>query len=273
VTQKIQGCVALVTGSNRGLGRTYCEGLLRAGAKKIYAAARDAAKISMNHPTLVPLRLDVTAPDDIGAAVDACADITLLVNNAGVLDNSPMLACAAEAAARHEMETNFFGLLGMIRGFAPVLAKNGGGTIVNVLSVASWFANPFMATYCASKAAAEMLTHAIRMQLRSQGTDVVGVYAGYIDTDMAAHVRHPKTSPEQVVERTFEGVENGQESVFADERAVDVDARVRLERAAFYAELLERWVDAQARNASLIQTMRGVPPGDPSTPTTSKRTT
>jgi NAD(P)-dependent dehydrogenase (short-subunit alcohol dehydrogenase family) len=128
-----------------------------------------------------------------------------------------------------------------------VLAKNDGGAIANVLSVASWFANPFMATYCASKAAAEVLTKAIRMQLRSQGTQVLGVYAGYIDTDMAAHINLPKTSPRQVVERTLAGVEAGAERVLVDERAANVDQRVRTDRDAFYAELQKRWDDAHPK--------------------------
>jgi len=245
--QKIPGCVALVTGANRGLGKSYCEGLLRAGATKVYAAARDASTVRFEDPRVMPLRLDVTVENEIRAAAEACKDVTLLINNAGVLRNSPMLADMAEAAARHEMETNFFGTLAMVQSFAPVLKDNGGGTIVNVLSVASWFANPFFATYCASKAAAEALTDAIRMQLRSQGTHVVGVYAGYIDTDMVAHVVHAKTSPRQVVERSLEGVESGRDRVFADSRSVEIEASLRTDRDAFYAELQRRWDDAHSK--------------------------
>jgi len=152
-----------------------------------------------------------------------------------------MLGAHAEAAARQEMETNFFGALSMVQKFAPVLARNGGGAIVNVLSVASWFTNPFMATYCASKAAAEVLTDAVRMQLRAQGTHVVGVYAGYIDTDMAAHVDAPKTDPRQVVRRALEGLESGMDRVFADDRAAYIDGRVRTDRDAFYADLQKLW--------------------------------
>ena len=116
-----------------------------------------------------------------------------------------MLGKDSEAAAREEMETNYFGVLSMVQRFAPVLAKNGGGAIINVLSVASWFTGPPIATYCASKAAEEILTDGIRIQLRSQRTHVVGVYAGYMDTDMSAHITHPKTAPSQVVERSLAG--------------------------------------------------------------------
>jgi NAD(P)-dependent dehydrogenase (short-subunit alcohol dehydrogenase family) len=242
---KIQDCVALVTGSNRGLGRAYCDGLLRAGAAKVYAAARDPSKIELRDPRVVPIALDVTSPSDVMAAARHCQDISLLINNAGVLRNSAMLATGAEAAARQEMEINYFGVLTMAQCFAPILAENGGGAIVNVLSVASWIASPFMATYCASKAAAEVLTDAIRVQLRSQRTQVAGVYAGYIDTDMSAHVTQPKASPGQIVERTFTGLESGIDRIFADNSAVYVDQKSRSDRAAFDAEFLQSWEDSR----------------------------
>jgi NAD(P)-dependent dehydrogenase (short-subunit alcohol dehydrogenase family) len=244
---KIRDCVALVTGSNRGLGLAYCEGLLRAGAAKIYAAARDPSKIGLRDRRIVPIALDVTAVAAVVSVAHRCQDTSLLVNNAGVLRNSPMLGKESEGAAREEMEANYFGVLSMVQRFAPVLAKNGGGAIINVLSVASWFTSPSIATYCASKAAAEILTDGIRMQLRSQGTHVAGVYAGYIDTDMAAHITQPKTSPSQVVERSLAGLESGIDRIFADDSAVYVDQRVRGDRAAFDAELLQGWQDSQAQ--------------------------
>jgi NAD(P)-dependent dehydrogenase (short-subunit alcohol dehydrogenase family) len=243
---KIQDCVALVTGGNRGLGRAFCEGLLRAGAGKVYAAARDPSKVGIPDSRVVPIALDVTSVADVVSAARGCQDVSLLINNAGVLRDSPMLAMESEAAARQEMETNYFGVLSMVQRFAPVLAKNGGGAIVNVLSVASWFTAPSMATYCASKAAEEVLTDAIRMQLRSQRTHVAGVYAGYIDTDMSAHVAHAKTSPSQVVSRALAGLEAGLDRIFADDSAVYVDQRVRTDRAAFDAELLRSWEDSQS---------------------------
>jgi len=243
---KIQDCVALVTGSNRGLGLAYCEGLLGAGAAKVYAAARDVAKISIRDSRVMPIALDVTSAADVISAAHRCHDISLLVNNAGVLRNSPMLGLQSELAARQEMETNYFAVISMVQRFAPVLAKNGGGAIVNVLSVASWFASPFIATYWASKAAEEALTDAIRVQLRSQRTHVAGVYAGYIDTDMSAHITHPKTSPSQIVNRTLEGLESGVDRIFADDSAVYVDHKIRTDRAAFDTDILQSWEDSQS---------------------------
>jgi NAD(P)-dependent dehydrogenase (short-subunit alcohol dehydrogenase family) len=243
---KIQDCIALVTGSNRGLGLAYCEGLLRGGAAKVYATARDPSTVGIRDARVVPIALDVTSAHDVIAAAHSCQDVSLLVNNAGVLHNSPMLGMESERAARQEMETNFFAVLSMVQRFSPVLARNGGGAIINVLSVASWIASPSMSTYCASKAAAEILTDAIRIQLRSQGTHVAGVYAGYIDTDMAAHVAPPKTSPRQVVDRSLAGVEAGVDRILADESAVYVDQKIRADRAAFDAEFLQRWEDSQS---------------------------
>jgi len=235
----IHGCVALVTGSNRGLGRAFCEGLLQRGAKKVYAAARDPSKVSS--AGVIPLKLDVSVFTDVGCVARDCQDVTLLINNAGVLRNSPMLGPNSQAAAHEEMATNFFGPLALVQALMPVLARNGGGAIANVLSVASWFANPFMATYCASKAAEEVLTDAIRIQLRSQATQVVGVYAGYIDTDMAAGANRPKVDPRAVVDRTLAGIESGSDRVFADDRSEYIDRQIRTDPEAFYADLQRLW--------------------------------
>jgi NAD(P)-dependent dehydrogenase (short-subunit alcohol dehydrogenase family) len=245
---KIQNCVALVTGSNRGLGLAYCEGLLRAGAVKIYAAARDPSTIGLRDSRVIPIALDVTSVGGVASAAQSCHDVSLLINNAGVLRSSPMLGIDSEEAARQEMEVHYFGVLAMIQRFAPILAGNGGGAILNVLSVASWFASPTIGTYCASKAAEETLTDAIRIQLKAQKTQVAGVYAGYIDTDMSAHITHPKTAPSQVVERSFAGLESGVDRIFGDDSAAYVDRMVRTDRATFDAGLLQHWMDAQPRN-------------------------
>jgi len=249
---KIRDCVALVTGSNRGLGLAYCEGLLQAGAAKVYAAARNPSKIGISDSRVVPVALDVTSAADVISAVHSCQDISLLINNAGVLRNSPMLGMETEEAARQEMETNYFAVLSMVQRFAPVLARNGGGAIINVLSVASWITSPFMATYCASKAAEEVLTDAIRTQLRTQQTRVIGVYAGYIDTDMSAHVTQPKTSPSQVVDRSLAGLESGADRIFADDSAVYVDQKIRTDRAALDAELLQTWEASQLQKPTML---------------------
>ena len=222
---QIRGSVALVTGANRGLGKAFAEALLARGAAKVYAGTRgapDETNAAGGDPRLVPVRLDVTSATDISAATAQCADVTLLVNNAGILLATSMLKEGSDDVLRREMEVNVFGLLGMTRAFAPILAKNGGGAIVNMLSVVSWFTVPFTATYCASKHAALVVSDASRIELRRQKTQVVGVYAGYIDTDMAASIDQPKTPPRQIADRALDGVEKREDHVHADARAEEV---------------------------------------------------
>jgi NAD(P)-dependent dehydrogenase (short-subunit alcohol dehydrogenase family) len=216
----IEGCNALVTGANRGLGRAYAEALLEAGAAKVYAAARDPSTIT--DPRLIPVRLDVTSLDDVAQAARACSDVNLLINNAGAMLSTTMLDAGAEQALRAELEVNLFGVLRMVQAFAPVIARNGGGAIANMLSVVSWYVYPFNATYCASKHAALAVTNALRIQLKEHGTQVLGVYAGFIDTDMAADVMGEKTSPAQVAHRTLEGIRAGSDHVYADRRAEEL---------------------------------------------------
>ncbi len=211
----IKHAVVLVTGANRGLGQAFANALLAAGAAKVYAAARDPASISLTG--VEPIKLDVTNPADVAAAAASCTDVTLLINNAGIARGSSFMAAHSADAARAELETNFFGPLAMSQAFMPVLAANGGGAIVNVLSVLSWLNLSAAATYSASKSAAWSLTNGLRNELRSQGTQVVGVHVGFMDTDMTKNVPGPKTSPADVVRQTLEALESGREEVLADE--------------------------------------------------------
>lgn len=241
----IENSIALVTGANRGLGKAYTDALLAAGVAKVYTGARDPACVAITDSRLVPVKLDVTQDADVHAAATLCADVNLLINNAGIMLASPILAEGSEAALRAEMEVNVFGMLRMVRAFAPVLARNGGGAIANMLSVVSWFVFPFNATYCASKHAALALTEGVRIQLKSQGTQVVAVYAGFIDTDMAAGLDREKTPPRQVAERTLDGIRNGLNDVHADERAEAVWRAVRTDPAGLHAQMQQHW-DARA---------------------------
>jgi NAD(P)-dependent dehydrogenase (short-subunit alcohol dehydrogenase family) len=242
---EIENCVALVTGANRGLGKAYVNALLAAGAAKVYAGAREVGSVEPMGDLVVPVRLDVTRDDEVRAAAEGCADVTLLINNAGVMKSSPMLVAGSEEAMRSEIEVNVFGILHMVRAFAPVLAKNGGGAIVNMLSVVSWFVNPGNATYSASKYAALAVTDAVRIELKRQGTQVVAVHAGYIDTDMAAGVNSPKVSAQQVAERTLEGLRDGRNSVRADQRAEETWQAVRTDPDGLHARMQERWDESQ----------------------------
>jgi NAD(P)-dependent dehydrogenase (short-subunit alcohol dehydrogenase family) len=188
----------------------------------VYAGVRDPAAIG--NPDVIPLRLDVTVPEQVAAAASTCRDVNLLINNAGVMLATPILDGGADAALRKEMEVNVFGVLAMALAFGPILAKNGGGAIANMLSVVSWYVYPFNATYCVSKHAALAVTNALRVQFKSQGTQVTGVYAGFIDTDMAEAVIGEKTLPAHVAARTLAGIQAGHNHVYADAAAQTIRA-------------------------------------------------
>lgn len=231
---KIRDSVALVTGANRGLGLALAKALLERGARKVYAAARDPRTIDILGAT--PLQLDVTNAADIRAAVAAAPDVTLLVNNAGISRGSTLLGAEAVAAERAELETNVFGPLEMSRAFAPVLAANGGGAIVNVLSVLSWVNLPSAATYSVSKAAAWSVTNGLRNELRGQGTQVLGVHVGFMDTDMTKHLTTPKASPAEVAAIALDALEAGQSEVLADAISQQVKHGLSAAQAPYLAE-------------------------------------
>jgi NAD(P)-dependent dehydrogenase (short-subunit alcohol dehydrogenase family) len=236
---KINGSVALVTGANRGLGRAYVEALLAAGAARVYAGARDPSAIGDRR--VIPIKLDVTSKADVLAAAERCEDVNVLINNAGIMLDTSALAQGSDEAMRREMEVNVYGVLAMVRAFAPILAKNGGGAIANMLSVVSWFTYPFNATYCASKHAALAITNSMRIELKAQGIHVVGVYAGFIDTDMAAAVNQPKTSPRQVAEETLKGIEARKDHVRADEQAEKYWKLLREDPSRLENAMQEAW--------------------------------
>ena len=240
----IDGSVALVTGANRGLGRAYARELVKRGAAKVYGAARDPAGVS--EAGVTPIALDVTDAERVAQVAAQCADVSLLVNNAGVMKASTFINAPNLDAARLEMETNYFGTLSMCRAFAPVLAANDGGAIVNMLSITSFYTNPFNASYGASKAAAWSLTNGVRLELHHQGPLVVAVHAGFIDTDMAALVNTPKDSPESVAQQVFDAVEAGQVEVLADERTRTVKAQLSRDHELIYPPVQEFWDAAVA---------------------------
>jgi NAD(P)-dependent dehydrogenase (short-subunit alcohol dehydrogenase family) len=237
---RIEGARVLVTGAGRGLGRVFAASLLERGAAVVYGGARDPGQIAT--PGVVPIRLDITRAADVEAAAARCADLDVLINNAGIMRFAPVLAAPDIQDARAEMETNYVGTLRMCRAFAPVLAANGGGALVNVLSIVSWFANPENSSYCASKSAAWALTNAARIELRSQGTLVLGVFAGVIDTEMgAAFGNLPKVSPQSVVDQTLNGLEAGAEEVLCDERTRSVKAALPHDLTEIYPAHQIHW--------------------------------
>jgi uncharacterized protein (TIGR00369 family) len=218
---ELDGAVVLVTGAGRGLGRSFVAELADRGVAKIYAGVRDPGIVT--DPGVEAIRLDVTDPADVAAAAARCNDVTVVINNAGISTGTSLLTGSLDDVQR-EFDTNFFGTLAVARAFAPVLAANGGGALVNVLSVLSWISMPTTGAYCASKAAAWSMTNSLRMELEAHGTQVVGVHVGFIDTDMARGVDAPKNDPDQVAATVLDGLASGADEVLVDDLTRGVKA-------------------------------------------------
>jgi len=229
---KIENAVAFVTGANRGIGLAFTRELLARGARKVYAGARDPATV-IPQSGVEAVRLDVTRPGKVAAAVARAGDVTLLINNAGVAHQGGFLAPDSETAAHRMLEINFFGTLRMSRAFAPVLAANGGGALVNVLSIASWINGGQLAAYAASKSAAWSLTNALRHELEAQKTQVLALHMAYVDTDMVRAIDGPKTSAPEIVRLALDGLEAGLDEVLADERTRAVKQALTAPRPSY----------------------------------------
>lgn len=228
---KISGSIALVTGANRGIGRQFAQLLLERGSAKVYATARNPESIDI--PGVERLRLDITDPASIAAAAAATTDVDLLVNNAGVLTGANLVTGDLDRI-RLEMDTHFYGTLSMIRAYAPLLATNGGGAIVNVLSALSWFSYDGANAYSAAKAAEWSLTNGARLELAKQNTLVTGVHLGSADTDMSAAYQGSKVDPADVVRAALDGVEAGRLEVVVDEWSAAVKASLAGDPFEFY---------------------------------------
>jgi len=220
---EIEGSVALVTGASRGIGREFVRALVARGAARVYAGVRRPEDFT--EPGAEPLLLDVTNPQHIEAAAAMASDVTILVNNAGIVAGPPLMDGSLDGA-RQEMEVNYLAPWAMARAFAPVLAAHGGGALVNMLSVASWRANSRFPSYAASKTAEWSLTNALRMALREQGTLVVGVHVSYVDTDAIAGLDVPKLSAAEVADKTMDGIIRDEPEVLVDEIARQVRSQL-----------------------------------------------
>jgi NAD(P)-dependent dehydrogenase (short-subunit alcohol dehydrogenase family) len=216
----VQESVAFVTGANRGIGQAYVEALVQAGARRIYVAARsiDTLKdvVAIAPDRIIPIALDVTNLDQVTAAAQAAQDVTLLINNAGVLGSGGLFTPTSVETAQWEMTTNYFGTLSMVRAFAPILQGNGGGAIINMMSVVSVANAPVFSSYSASKAALHSLTEGIRAELAAQGTQVIGFYPGPVDTAMAEGVPMDKIAPIEVAKQALQAAKIGLDDVYPD---------------------------------------------------------
>jgi NAD(P)-dependent dehydrogenase (short-subunit alcohol dehydrogenase family) len=230
-TMKLDNATVLITGANRGIGLAFAKAALARGARKVYAGARDTRSVTL--PGVAPLQLDVTSPADIAAAVAAAGDVNVVINNAGIAQFGGLLAADAEARLRRQLETNVFGVLRVSQAFAPVLAANGGGALVNVASVASWITSPALAGYAVSKSAVWSLSNGLRNELRGQKTQVLTLHMAFVDTDMTQGIASPKSTPEQIVAKALDALEAGADEVLADELTQQVKQGLSAQRGAY----------------------------------------
>jgi len=231
---ELQNATALVTGANRGIGAEFVRQLLARGATKVYAAARRPETIAGSDVRIVPVRLDITDESEVAEVAKAAADVDVLINNAGIVTLQNVVTGDLDAI-RLEMATHFWGTLSMTRAFAPVLARNGGGALLNVLSIGSFQVFPGNGAYAAAKAAEWQLTNSTRLELAAQGTQVLGLHLSATDTDMLAGIEMAKNDPAEVVRVALDGMESGADEVLADAETRAVKALLSQPPAAMYA--------------------------------------
>lgn len=216
---KIKDSIVLVTGANRGLGLAFTKVLLEMGAKKVYAAARNPETIKLQGVT--PIKLDVTNQKDIENISNTLLDINMLINNAGVHKKTNLLDDDSIEIVKDVLNTNLFGILTMCKFIAPIIIKNGGGAIVNVLSAGCWLNGHGNLAYSMSKAAALSLTNDMRLTLNSKGVQVSAIHAGFIDTDMMANFHGKKLSPYSVANDSLLAINQGSQEILIDEMSIN----------------------------------------------------
>jgi len=217
MTETIKGSVVLITGATGAIAQALISALEARGAAKIYAAARDISGLTAS-ARLVPVKMDVTSDDDVVKAAGLAADVTLLINNAGVNHNTAFMLAPDLAIAREEIEINYLAPLRVTRGFAPALIQNR-GAVLNVLTILARVNLPLMGSYCASKAAGLSLTQGLRGELAPKGVRVVAAMPGAVDTRMTAGLPIPKMAPAEAAAEILDGFEAGEEDIYVGEMA------------------------------------------------------
>jgi NAD(P)-dependent dehydrogenase (short-subunit alcohol dehydrogenase family) len=235
MNQSLNGRTVLVTGAHGALGEHFVSQALERGARKVYATARKPTL--WEEDRIQPLALDITDPKSVARAVVDAPDVDLLINNVAIVPAGDSIS-GPEDQLRRIFETNFFGNLRVANAFAPVLGNNGGGTLLNILSSAAWISVP--TGYAASKAALWSATNALRFQLQGQGTQVIGLLVGMIDTPGTARWDIPKVSAASVVTAAYDGVADGSIEILADQPTRNLKSQMSMKAEDFYPPLHEQ---------------------------------
>lgn len=247
---KIRSATAFVTGAAGGIGRCFVEALLGRGAQRVYATDvhMSDAKIFAHDDRIVPVDLDIADESAVTAAAARANDARLLINNAGVNLRSPFLAAPSIAAARREMDVNYFGTLAMCRAFAPILARNninGGSAIINLLSILAKVTLPNLGSYCATKAALLRLTEGVRAELAPSGVHVLAVMPWAVDTGMSGPFPGEKTAPKEVAEGTLDALEAGDEEVYFHSFSEEINVALKDDPKKIERALASRFYRAE----------------------------
>lgn len=229
---KIKNSVIFITGANRGIGLAFAREAIARGASKVYAGMRNVD--GFNEPGLTPIKVDVTDSKSVGAAARAAPDVTLLINNAGIADlTQDPLAGSFEEQCRRLFETNYYGIMRTTQAFVNTFPTDGTGGIINVLSDATWRVLPDLTAYSATKAAAWNYTNNVREFLKERNIQVLGLHVGFVDTDLTKRLNVPKSSPVDVVRRSYDALEAGQKEILADENTKELKRTLSADVAAY----------------------------------------
>ena len=226
----VNGCEALVTGAAGGIGTPLVAALAARGARRIHAVDLSSALAKATFAEgagVEPLALDVTDEAAVQRAAEQCAGVTLVINNAAIVAWEGVMSAPTLGPARTVFEINYWGYLHVARAFAPVLARNGGGALVNVLSEVARVNAPFCGSYSASKAAVWSATQCMRAELAAQGTHVLAVFPSSTDTPMVAGFGGEKQPPEAVAGGILEALEQGLEDICIGAHSIQTEALMR----------------------------------------------